>query len=66
MLNQKNYKLKLDDKMKPYESKMDDFLFDLSMNLKNSQAKLKDNINAYYDIGFPDELKENKLERYII
>jgi len=52
--------------MKPYESKMDDFLFDLSMNLKNSQAKLKDNINAYYDIGFPDELKENKLEQYII
>ena len=66
MLNQKNYKLKLDDKMKPYESKMDDFLFDLSMNLKNSQTKLKDNINAYYDIRFPDELKENKLERYII
>ena len=40
---------------------MDDFFVNSSINLKNSQQRLIDNINAYYDIGFPDELKDTQI-----
>ena len=48
------------NKNKSYEGKMDEFLDNLSLNLNKYRKRLKDNINAYYDIGFPDELKDNR------
>lgn len=36
---------------------MDDFFVKSTINMYKSQQKLKNNINAYYDIGFPEELK---------
>ena len=61
LLDFKNNNLDFNNKNKPFESKMDDFLVNLSIDLKNSQQRLLDNINAYYDIGFPDELKDKEL-----
>jgi len=43
--------------IKSYEDKMDDFFVKSTINMYKSQQKLKNNINAYYDIGFPEELK---------
>ena len=40
-----------------YEDKMDDFFIKSAINIYKSQQKLRNNINAYYDIGFPEELK---------
>jgi len=42
---------------KSYEDKMDNFFVKSTINMYKSQQKLKNNINAYYDIGFPEELK---------
>ena len=61
LLDFKNNNLDINNENKPFESKMDDFLVNLSIDLKNSQQRLLDNINAYYDIGFPDELKDKEL-----
>ena len=61
LLDFKNNNLDFNNENKPFESKMDDFLVNLSIDLKNSQQRLLDNINAYYDIGFPDELKDKEL-----
>ena len=61
LLDFKNNNLDFNNENKPFESKMDDFLVNLSIDLKNSQQRLVDNINAYYDIGFPDELKDKEL-----
>ena len=61
-LDLKSNKLDIDNENnKPFESKMDEFLVNLSIDLKNSQKRLLDNINAYYDIGFPDELKDKQI-----
>ena len=61
LLDFKDNNLDFNNENKPFESKMDDFLVNLSIDLKNSQQRLLDNINAYYDIGFPDELKDKEL-----
>ena len=61
LLDFKTNNLDFNNENKPFESKMDDFLVNLSIDLKNSQQRLLDNINAYYDIGFPDELKDKEL-----
>jgi len=61
LLDFKNNNLDFNNENKPFESKMDDFFVNMSIDLKNSQQRLLDNINAYYDIGFPDELKDKDL-----
>ena len=61
MIEKLGYNLDLKEPNKPYESKMDDFLVNASMNYKTSQLRLKDNLNAYYDIGFPEELKDKEI-----
>ena len=61
LLDHKNNRLELNNPNKPFESKMDDFLLNSSINLKNSQQRLINNINAYYDIGFPEELKDTQI-----
>ena len=47
---------------KSYENKMDDFFVNSTINNYRLQQKLKNNINAYYDIGFPEELKTADIE----
>ena len=61
MLGKSGNNMDFKEPNKPFESKMDDFLVNASMNFKNSQLRLKENINAYYDIGFPDELKDKQI-----
>ena len=41
---------------------MDDFFVNSTINNYRLQQKLKNNINAYYDIGFPEELKTADIE----
>ncbi len=47
---------------KTYENKMDDFFINSTINNYKLQQKIKKNINAYYDIGFPEELKAGDIE----
>ena len=47
---------------KSYENKMDDFFVKSTLNNFRLQQRLKSNINAYYDIGFPEELKTADLD----
>lgn len=47
---------------KSYENKMDDFFIKSTLNNFRLQQRLKNNINAYYDIGFPEELKTTNLD----
>ena len=47
---------------KSYENKMDDFFVKSTIDMYKSQQKLKNNINAYYDIGFPEELKSPDID----
>ena len=61
LLDLRNNRIEMNNPNKPFESKMDDFFVNSSINLKNSQQRLIDNINAYYDIGFPDELKDTQI-----
>ena len=56
----KNNKIEIKRNNKPFESQMDDFLVNLSIDFNNKEKNLRNNANAYYDIGFPDELKEDK------
>ena len=47
---------------KSYENKMDDFFINSTINNFRLQERLKNNLNAYYDIGFPEELKSTDLD----
>ena len=47
---------------KSYENKMDDFFVKSTLNNFRLQQRLKNNLNAYYDIGFPEELKAADLD----
>ena len=47
---------------KSYENKMDDFFVKSTINNYRLQQKLKNNINAFYDIGFPEVLKTADIE----
>ena len=47
---------------KSYENKMDVFFVKSTLNNFRLQQRLKSNINAYYDIGFPEELKAADLD----
>ena len=47
---------------KSYENKMDDFFVQSTLNNFKLQQRLKNNLNAYYDIGFPEELKTSYLD----
>ena len=48
--------------IKSYENKMDDFFVKSTINNFKLQQRLKNNLNAYYDIGFPEELKADDLD----
>ena len=60
----KNPKINIISKnpIKSYENKMDDFFVQSTLNNFRLQQRLKSNINAYYDIGFPEELKAADLD----
>ena len=47
---------------KTYESKMDDFFVKSTINNFKLQQRIKNNLNAYYDIGFPEELKTSDFD----
>ena len=47
---------------KSYENKMDDFFVKSTINNFKLQQRIKNNLNAYYDIGFPEELKMSDLD----
>lgn len=57
LINQPKSNSIFNSPIKSYEDKMDDFFVKSTINMYKSQQKLKNNINAYYDIGFPEELK---------
>ena len=57
LINQPKSKAISKNPIKSYEDKMDDFFVKSTINMYKSQQKLKNNINAFYDIGFPEELK---------
>ena len=42
---------------KSYENKMDEFFVNSNIEIYKTKNKLKNKINAYYDIGIPEELK---------
>jgi hypothetical protein len=47
---------------KSYENKLDDFFVNSTINNYKLQQKLNNNINAFYDIGFPEELKAGDFD----
>ena len=47
---------------KSYENKMDDFFVKSTINNFKLQQRIKNNLNAYYDIGFPEELKTSDFD----
>ena len=41
---------------------MDDFFVKSTINNFKLQQRIKNNLNAYYDIGFPEELKTSDFD----
>ena len=46
---------------KSYENKMDDFFVQSTLNNFKLQQRIKNNLKAFYDIGFPEELKSTDI-----
>ena len=60
--NHKKISLISKNPKKSYENKMDDFFVKSTIDNFKLQQRLKNNINAYYDIGFPEELKTADID----
>ena len=60
LLEFKNNTLNINKAKKSYESQMNDFLVNLSKDFDNKEKTIRNNINAFYEIDFPEELKGEK------